>query len=651
MINLPTWYDTGTVSVASGGTTVTLVGGYWGDDAIMAGDLFCDPAQPMVPPQRVKEVTGDTTLELWAPWPGSAMAADPYEIRYVGIIERSTAQSRRVLEQLGDVKSWADIFVQTDADRLALESPTNPLAAKLRVLVVDDGAIWQKMTSTFGDWIGPADFRGDTGNKGWSPVHSAVVDGSRRVWRLVDWVGGEGSKPVGIGKYVGPNGLVDTAAAATDIRGPAGDISGVTSFWQNRITVDADANSARGGLGAAAKDNPEFSGSLRHVVGAGAGPNRDITVTSKATPLTSDRALLHIENADKQFSLRVSSYWTAAVNAPFNNNDSVLSEIFNDVPVNTANQTWAFSGANAYNKIPAGVVDSGMRVGVLGWSVSVNSKGYIHAGRLGEQHGVWGRAGFQGGGEFQSPNTARVTKAVAVRGEIATDSPGARIDTAMAGLFESVCNNAQIDENYAIYARASGATTTNYSFYGEAGKLLNKEAAVIAAGAVPFPGSSNLTPGAIVDPVGNLFLARAGTDAKASLQSLPGGSSSAILAAFLWNASVTGTITHTSTTTTYATSSDHRLEWKEGRIQLEGSGDFIDALKPYWFPRAGKAGFVAHEFAEVSPVSVTGEKDAVHGDGSPIYQQMQASTDDVIANMVAELQSLRKRVAELEAQV
>jgi len=45
---------------------------------------------------------------------------------------------------------------------------------------------------------------------------------------------------------------------------------------------------------------------------------------------------------------------------------------------------------------------------------------------------------------------------------------------------------------------------------------------------------------------------------------------------------------------------------------------------------------------------VTGENDAVDAEDNPVYQQMQASTAEVIADLVAELQSLRKRVAQLE---
>jgi len=110
-----------------------------------------------------------------------------------------------------------------------------------------------------------------------------------------------------------------------------------------------------------------------------------------------------------------------------------------------------------------------------------------------------------------------------------------------------------------------------------------------------------------------------------------------------------GTISITSSATSYNTSSDYRR--KSNVKDLTGSGTFIDALKPRtfdWDTGDKGVGFIAHEFAEVSPSSVSGEKDAVDADGKPKYQSMQASTSEVIANLVAELQSLRQRVAALE---
>ena len=100
----------------------------------------------------------------------------------------------------------------------------------------------------------------------------------------------------------------------------------------------------------------------------------------------------------------------------------------------------------------------------------------------------------------------------------------------------------------------------------------------------------------------------------------------------------------------YNTTSDYRL--KTVTNPVSGQGERIDALKPIdyvWTKDGQKArGFLAHEFQEVYSNSVTGTKDGVDADGKPIYQQMQAATSEVIADLVAEIQSLRKRISTLE---
>ena len=57
---------------------------------------------------------------------------------------------------------------------------------------------------------------------GWSPAYSLHTDGSREVLQLEDWFGGAGSKPTGVGDYVGSDGLTTSLASAKNLRGPAG---------------------------------------------------------------------------------------------------------------------------------------------------------------------------------------------------------------------------------------------------------------------------------------------------------------------------------------------------------------------------------------------------------------------------------------------
>jgi hypothetical protein len=66
-------------------------------------------------------------------------------------------------------------------------------------------------------------------SNGWSPVLSVVNDGvtTRRVFQIVDWVGGTGTKPSVLNQYIGTTGIVSTTELAADIRGLQG-LTGAT---------------------------------------------------------------------------------------------------------------------------------------------------------------------------------------------------------------------------------------------------------------------------------------------------------------------------------------------------------------------------------------------------------------------------------------
>lgn len=106
-----------------------------------------------------------------------------------------------------------------------------------------------------------------------------------------------------------------------------------------------------------------------------------------------------------------------------------------------------------------------------------------------------------------------------------------------------------------------------------------------------------------------------------------------------------GLITTSGTGTSYNTSSDYRLKDIDGPIA--NSGAYIDALKPVqgsWKADGSRfIGLLAHEVQEVSETPIaTGEKDGEE------MQAMDYSAPEIIANLIAEIQSLRARVAQLE---
>ena len=125
------------------------------------------------------------------------------------------------------------------------------------------------------------------------------------------------------------------------------------------------------------------------------------------------------------------------------------------------------------------------------------------------------------------------------------------------------------------------------------------------------------------------------------------------LVRFATEASITtrGSITYNRTAglVAYNTTSDYRAKDILGPVQ--NSGATIDALKVYEGQMKGatqsRPMLVAHEAQEHAPYAVTGEKDAVNEDGTPKYQQMDVSA--LVPLLLAEIQSLRARVAQLES--
>ena len=98
----------------------------------------------------------------------------------------------------------------------------------------------------------------------------------------------------------------------------------------------------------------------------------------------------------------------------------------------------------------------------------------------------------------------------------------------------------------------------------------------------------------------------------------------------------------------YNTTSDRRAKDIFGVVS--DSGEVIDSLKVYNGMMKGatlsRPMLIADEAQAITPYAVTGEKDAVDKDGNPVYQQIDVSS--YVPLLIAELQSLRKRVAELE---
>jgi hypothetical protein len=178
---------------------------------------------------------------------------------------------------------------------------------------------------------------------------------------------------------------------------------------------------------------------------------------------------------------------------------------------------------------------------------------------------------------------------------------------------------------------------TGYVSFGTTGteRMRITSAGDVLVGLTATSGSPAV--GYIFNSNGFLQIARASGAAQSTVGFYNGGS-------------FVGEIQTSTVATLYVTTSDYRL--KTVIAPVTDAGQRLDALQPIeydWKNGVRSKGFLAHQFAEVYPNSVSGEKDAVDAEGKPKYQGMQASSPEVMADLIAEIQSLRKRVAQLES--
>jgi len=110
-----------------------------------------------------------------------------------------------------------------------------------------------------------------------------------------------------------------------------------------------------------------------------------------------------------------------------------------------------------------------------------------------------------------------------------------------------------------------------------------------------------------------------------------------------------GSITVSTSATSYNTSSDYRL--KENVVELTSATERLKQLQPKRFNFIAEAettvdGFLAHEVSSIVPEAITGEKDAVHDDGTINPQSIDQSK--LVPLLVATIKELEARITALE---
>jgi hypothetical protein len=180
-------------------------------------------------------------------------------------------------------------------------------------------------------------------------------------------------------------------------------------------------------------------------------------------------------------------------------------------------------------------------------------------------------------------------------------------------------------------------------------------------------GTASLTDRVFIDDVGNLLVGRTNSASNAAVNGcVIYGSSAADFGQMVFsrgantvyvtfrNASSgaeVGNIQTNGTTTSYVTSSDYRL--KHDIQPMTGALAKVAQLKPVTYKwnadDSESQGFIAHELQEVVPECVSGEKDAVNGDGSIKPQGI--DTSFLVATLTAAIQELNAKVDAQAAEI
>jgi hypothetical protein len=240
------------------------------------------------------------------------------------------------------------------------------------------------------------------------------------------------------------------------------------------------------------------------------------------------------------------------------------------------------------------------------------------------------------GAKFTTAGTERMRIDSSGNVGIGTSSPSEKLDIEQSGAASAGISLNQTGTGGRDYRISSSGTG-----YGSAGNLVVYDATAA---------SERMR----IDSSGNLLVGKTTTSAASGggvvyLGRVDAARDTGDVATFKHTTAgnTVGSISITTTATAYNTSSDYRLKDVDGPIT--NSGAYIDALKPVqgsWKADGSRfIGLIAHEVQEVSETPIaTGEKDGEE------MQAMDYSAPELIANLIAEIQSLRARVHALEGE-
>jgi hypothetical protein len=229
---------------------------------------------------------------------------------------------------------------------------------------------------------------------------------------------------------------------------------------------------------------------------------------------------------------------------------------------------------------------------------------------------------------------------------VGTDGTQQLVAAAIEGIVDGTPGTNDMPGRLVFSTTADGASSPTERFrLGSDGSLRYAQATTAT------PGEGNTTTGISFTVDGTVSASRASGRALNLNRNSDGAA-----AVIYRSGTEVGSISVTTTATSFNTSSDYRL--KENVVPLTGAADRLKLIPVHRFnfiadPDKTVDGFLAHEAQAVVPECVTGEKDAVDDDGNPIYQGIDQSKlvpllTAALQETLAEIESLKARVTKLE---
>lgn len=260
---MTSYYSTGTVSLVNGSKTVSGTGTLWQTALITGGNIIVEATGNVLP---IDTVVDNDTITAELAWTGATGTYNYAIQRDTAYLRTLDVNSQNVAYLLDEIRKGT-IFKYDQSGTLSGRAIYDGKPKNFAYLVTegDTAELYVKASAADGDWDGPYAYgagpvgpaptlsagtvttlaagasatatvtgsdgayalsfgipRGVQGFKGWTIELEAVNDGLRQVFRVADFIGGEGTKPDGTGQYIGNGGLVANIADAIDFRGLQG---------------------------------------------------------------------------------------------------------------------------------------------------------------------------------------------------------------------------------------------------------------------------------------------------------------------------------------------------------------------------------------------------------------------------------------------